>query len=112
MVIYLKKSECGNIIIKSEADKIGGINEQEVIKEISSYLNDKESKEFQTFLNSDYAKKSRAETYKMVGETLNVAKNEGIEKNTACGMLFSNLLMVYNKKLFEWQEFTKTLSKK
>ena len=100
VMIKLSQSECGYAV--KEKSKL---SLEDTRNEILQYLNEQDTKEFNSYVESQDFKDQMAENNNFINGFMNAGKGEGeLDDKTLCGMLLQNVALQYSAAKQKWED--------
>lgn len=91
----LSSSQCGYAVRKK-------YSREATINEVIPYLRKQDQKDLRSMLNSNSFQNDLAENNDFLSNFMSAGRQDGLDKNTLCGMLVSNVAMMYQKSKQQW----------
>ena len=92
----VSRSECGYVIKSTYSFDAALI-------ETMSYLNERDRREFQSFMASDLKSNYEKENGEFIQGFLRAGRTDGLDINTVCGMMISIISVTYQKTAQQWE---------
>lgn len=100
----LSESECGYIVNRTYSFDAA-------LKETMPYLSEPDKRELRSFLASKKFKKDLEENNEFIRGFMRAGKKDGLDERTICGMIASNIAVIYQKAKQKWEYAKQRYSK-